>query len=151
MFKHILLATDGSSASGPAVRLAVTLAREQNARLTAVYVVDPYPYMGLGETNPMGLNAYLSAARDHAAVAHAKVEALCSAGKPPVALELRLIEDAGAAAGILQTARDEGADLIVAGSHGRTGIEKLVLGSVANKLATLSPIPVLIARGTSPA
>jgi len=146
MFKHILLATDGSSASGPAVRLAVTLAREQNARLTAVYVVDPYPYMGLGETNPMGLNAYLSAARDHAAVAHAKVEALCSAGKPPVALELRLIEDAGAAAGILQTARDEGADLIVIGSHGHGALRKIMLGSVTTRVLAEAAVPVLVVR-----
>ena len=71
MFKHILLATDGSAASDHATSMAVTLAREQGARLTAVYVVDPYPYLGIGETNPMGLNAYLSAARDHAAAAHA--------------------------------------------------------------------------------
>jgi len=146
MFKHILLATDGSAASDHAVRLAVTLAREQGSRLTAVYVVDPYPYMGLGETNPMGLNAYLSAARDHAAAAHAKVDAICRESDPPVNLELRLIEDAGAAVGILATAKEEGVDLIVAGSHGRTGIEKLVLGSVAAKLATLSTVPVLIAR-----
>jgi nucleotide-binding universal stress UspA family protein len=146
MFKHILLATDGSAASDHAAQLAVTLAREQQARLTAVYVVDPYPYLGIGEANPMGLNAYLSAARDHAAAAHAKVDALCRAGGKPVNLELRLIEDAGAAVGILETAKAEGADLIVAGSHGRTGLEKLMLGSVAAKLATLSPVPVLIAR-----
>lgn len=149
MFKNILLATDGSPASEHAAQLAVSLAREQHARLTAVYVVDPYPYMGLGEVNPMGLNAYLSAARDHAAAAHAKVDAMCREGGTPVDLELRLIEDAGAAAGILQTARDEGADLIVAGSHGRTGLEKLMLGSVAARLATLSPVPVLIARGAA--
>ncbi|MFC5499401.1 universal stress protein [Caenimonas terrae] len=146
MFKHILLATDGSAASDHAARLAVTLAREQHARLTAVYVVDPYPYLGIGEANPMGLNAYLSAARDHAAAAHAKVMALCNDKDKPVDLQLRLIEDAGAVVGILKTAQDEGADLIVAGSHGRTGIEKLMLGSVAAKLATLSPLPVLISR-----
>lgn len=146
MFKHILLATDGSAASEPAARLAVTLAREQHARLTSVYVVDPYPYLGIGEVNPMGMNAYLSAAHEHAAAAHAKVDALCREGGTPVELQLRLVEDVGAAAGILRTAQEEGADLIVAGSHGRTGIGKLVLGSVAAKLATLSPVPLLIGR-----
>ncbi len=146
MFKHILLATDGSAASDHAARVAVTLAREQQARLTVVYVVDPYPYLGIGETNPTGLNAYLSAARAHADAAHAKVMALCKEGGKAVDLQLRLIEDVGAVVGILETAKVDGADLIVAGSHGRTGIEKLLLGSVAAKLATLSPVPVLISR-----
>ena len=78
MFEHILLATDGSDASDHAARIAVNLARELHARLTVVYVVDPYPYLGVGEANPMGLNAYLSAGRDHAGAAHARVTALCS-------------------------------------------------------------------------
>ena len=146
MFKHILLATDGSAASDHATSMAVTLAREQGARLTAVYVVDPYPYLGIGETNPMGLNAYLSAARDHAAAAHARVLALCNADGKPVEVQLRLIEDVAAAVGVVNTAKDEGVDLIVAGSHGRTGIGKLMLGSVAAKLVALSPVPVLVSR-----
>ena len=52
MFKHILLATDGSAASEHAAQLAVSLARQHRARLTVVYVVDPYPYLGIGEANP---------------------------------------------------------------------------------------------------
>ena len=54
MFKHILLATDGSAASITAARLAVQLAHEQRARFTALFVVDPYPYLGIGQANPMG-------------------------------------------------------------------------------------------------
>ena len=146
MFKHIVLATDGSAASDHAARMAVTLAREQNARLTAVYVVDRYPYLGFGETNLMGLNAYLSAGREHAAAAHARVIALCEEADPAVDLQLRRVEDASATAGLLQTAKEEGADLIVAGSHGRSGIRKLLLSSVAARLATQSPLPLLISR-----
>lgn len=58
------------------------------ATLTAVYVVDPHPYLGIGDTNPMGLHAYLSTAREHAAAAHAQVAALCGAA-PPVKLVYR--------------------------------------------------------------
>jgi len=54
MFKHILLATDGSAASDHAAQLAVDLARVHGATLTALYVVDPYPYLGVGESNPLG-------------------------------------------------------------------------------------------------
>ena len=146
MFKNILLATDGSPASERASKLAVELAREQAATLTAVYVVDPYPYLGIGDTNPMGLHAYLSADRNHAAEAHARVETLCEEARPPVRLELRLVEDAAAAIGILETAKKEGADLIVTGSHGRSGRSHVALGSVASKIAAQSAVPVLIAH-----
>lgn len=145
MFRNILLATDGSAPSNHAAKLAVGLARANGATLTAVTVVDPYPYLGMGEMNPMGLHAYLATARDHAAAAHAQVEALC-AGVPPVRLELRLVEEVTAVKGIVETAKTEGCDLIVVGSHGRSGAANLLLGSVAHKLVVLSPVPVLITR-----
>ena len=57
-----------------------------------------------------------------------------------------MAENVSAASSIVQTVKDEGADLVVMGSHGRTGIARLVLGSVASKVAAESPVPVLIAR-----
>ncbi|MFZ3126422.1 MAG: universal stress protein [Rhodoferax sp.] len=146
MFKHILIATDGSAASEHAAQLAVGLARTHGAKLTAVYVVDPYPYIGLGEVNPMGFQAYMASAQQAAAAAHAKVDALCKQGGAPVALQVRLVEDVAAASGVVQTAVAEGADLIVMGSHGRTGIARLMLGSVATKVVAESTVPVLVAR-----
>lgn len=146
MFKHILLATDGSAASDHAAQMAVGLARTNGAKLTALYVVDPYPYMGIGEANPLGFQAYMSAARDHAAQAHAKVVALCDGATPSLELQLRMAEDVTASNGIIQTASDENVDLIVIGSHGRTGIVRLMLGSVADKVVAESPVPVLVAR-----
>lgn len=145
MFQRILLATDGSPASEKAAQLAVQLARAHDAELTALYVVDPYPYLGIGEANPMGFQAYMSAALKHAAEAHGKVMKLCD-GEPPVRFHARLVEDAAASVGIVQTARDIQADLVVVGSHGRTGVARLMLGSVAAKVVAESPVPVLIAR-----
>jgi nucleotide-binding universal stress UspA family protein len=146
MFKHILVATDGSPASDHAAQLAVDLARTHGAKLTAVFVVDPYPYMGVGEINPLGFQAYMSAAQEHAAVAHAKVEALCKKGGAIIALQVRLVENVGAASGIVDTAKIEAADLLVIGSHGRSGLARLLLGSVASKVVAESPIPVLVTR-----
>lgn len=146
MFKHILLATDGSAASEHAAQLAVGLARTHGAKLTAVYVVDPYPYIGVGEINPMGFQAYMSAAQQQASMAHAQVEALCKTGGEPVVLEVRLVEDVGAANGIVQTAQAVGADLVVLGSHGRGGIARLMLGSVSTKVVAESKVPVLVTR-----
>jgi nucleotide-binding universal stress UspA family protein len=146
MFKNILLATDGSPASEQAARLAVGLARTHGARLTALYVVDPYPYLGIGEANPMGFQAYMSAAHEHAAQAHDKITVLCTQGSP-IDLRLRRVEDMQPSEGILQAAEQEGADLIVVGSHGRTGVSRLMLGSIAAKIVAQSPVPVLVARG----
>jgi nucleotide-binding universal stress UspA family protein len=146
MFKHILLGTDGSAASEHAATLAVGLARTHGARLTALYVVDPYPYLGIGETNPMGFQAYMAAAQQHAAQAHAKVEALCKRSDPPVNLEVRLVEDVTAMRGIVDMAQETHADLVVVGSHGRTGISRLMLGSVAAQVVAHSPVPVLVVR-----
>jgi nucleotide-binding universal stress UspA family protein len=145
MFKNILLATDGSAASEHAARLAVQLARENGAKLTALYVVDPYPYLGIGEANPLGFQAYMSAAAQHAAEAHGKILALCQ-GEPVVDCQPRRAEDVAAASGILQSASQVGADLIVVGSHGRSGVARLMLGSVASKVVAESPVPVLVAR-----
>jgi nucleotide-binding universal stress UspA family protein len=146
MFKHILLATDGSAASDHAAQLAVGLARTHGAKLTALYAVDPYPYIGLGEVNPMGFQAYMSAAQADAATAHAKVAVLCGQGGASVPLEARMLEDVAVASGIVQTGLSEGADLIVVGSHGRTGIARLMLGSVAARVVAESTVPVLVAR-----
>lgn len=146
MFKHILVATDGSAASEHAAQLAVDLARTHGAKLTAVFVVDPYPYMGVGEINPLGFQAYMSAAQQHAASAHAQVEALCKRGGATIALQARLVENVGAATGIVETAKTEEADLLVIGSHGRSGLARLFLGSVATKVVAESPIPVLVTR-----
>lgn len=146
MFKHILFATDGSAASEHAANMAVELARSHQSKLTVVFVVDPYPYMGIGEANPLGFDAYMSAAQSQAASAHAHVSDLCNKGGTPVAMQARMLENVGAASGIVQTAKDEGADLIMVGSHGRSGIARLMLGSVAGRVVSESPVPVLVVR-----
>src|ERR1700712_339094 len=117
MFKKILLATDGSPASANAARLAIDLARTHGARLTAVYVVDPYPYLGIGEANPLGFQAYMSAAHEHAAQAHANISAMCRDGSA-VDLHVRRVEDLRACEGILQGGHEDGSELVVAGSAG---------------------------------
>jgi nucleotide-binding universal stress UspA family protein len=146
MFKNIVLATDGSAASAHAAQLAVNLTGIHHATLTALYVADPYPYLGVGEVNPMGYQAYSAAAQQLAAQAHAQVEGLCKAQSPAIPLQARFVEDVAAASGIVDTAKLLGADLIVVGSHGRSGIARLMLGSVATKVVAESPIPVLVCR-----
>jgi nucleotide-binding universal stress UspA family protein len=144
MFKHILLATDGSSASGHAGAIAVDMARKYGAKLMVVYVVDPY--LSMGGNNPYSYQAYMAAAQEQAAAAHANIKALCIQANPVVEMQALMTENVGAPVGIIEAAKSEGADLIVVGSHGRTGIARLVLGSVSSKVVAESPVPVLVAR-----
>lgn len=146
MFKNILLATDGSAASERAAQLAVDLASRHRSRLTALYVIDPYPYLGVGEASAVGFHAYMGHAYEHAAQAHSKIASLCEHAGAYVELQLRRGEDVSAADNIIRTAAEEGADLIVVGSHGRTGLSRLMIGSVASKVVAASPVPVLVAR-----
>jgi nucleotide-binding universal stress UspA family protein len=146
MFKHILLATDGSAIAERAAAFAVDLARFHGAKMTALYVLDPYPFVGIGASNPYGYQAYMSAAQECAAQAHARIEALCETGGSVVQVTTLTVEDAAAYRGIVDTARSEGADLVVVGSHGRTGLSRVVLGSVAARVVAEAPVPVLVVR-----
>lgn len=146
MFEHILLATDGSAACDQAARVAIALARTHGARLTAVYVVDPYPYLGIGQANPLGFQAYISAAHAHAGEALGRAAELADDGGTPLVLETRIVEEATAAHGIAQTARDEKADLVVMGSHGHGALRKMILGSVTTRVLAEATVPVLVVR-----
>lgn len=146
MFKHILLATDGSAASEHAAKTAISMALTHGAKLTALYVVDPYPYLGIGESNPLGFQAYMSAAYEDAAKSHATVAALCSQSAGTINLQARMVEDVTASTGIVETAKNEGADLIIVGSHGRTSLARLMVGSVVAKVLAEAIIPVMVVR-----
>ena len=146
MFKKILFATDGSEASNHAAVLAVDLARIHGAKLTVVYVVDPYPYLGIGQANPLGFQAYMSALQEHAVKAFEHVEQLAKQDGAAVPLETLLVEDVAAHKGILQTAAAQGSELIIVGSHGRSDLERFFLGGTANKVSSHAKQPVLIVR-----
>lgn len=144
MFKKILAATDGSDLSIQAALRAVPLAKLAGASLTVLFVQDTYPYTGIGEANAAGLEAYLSTARASGLRATDRIgEAARAEGVP---FETQVIENHQAAAGIVDAAQAVGADLIVMGSHGRGGLARLVLGSVAAKVLVLSTIPVLVVK-----
>ncbi len=146
MFKKILFATDGSPASDHAATVAISMARTHASQVVAVYVVDPYPYLGIGEMNPYGFQSYMAAAQELSVKAFAHVNQLATQGGAVVPVETRLVENVAAHKGILQAAKDDAADLIIIGSHGRSGLEKLILGSIASKIVAHAPIPVLVVR-----
>src|SRR2546427_6067188 len=79
MFKHILVPVDGSNSSMLAVHKGVELAKAFGSTLTAVYVVDPYPFTGVGADFAYGQSQYLSAARseEHTSELQAQSKLVC--------------------------------------------------------------------------
>jgi len=144
MFKHILVPVDGSPTAQKAVEKAAGLAKAFGSAVTAIYVIDPYPFTGLGSDFAYGQAEYLSAASAEAKEATEAARAtLTQAG---VKVDTSVIEAHAAWRGILETATAIGADLIVMGSHGRRGMEKIVLGSVAQRVLSHAHLPVFIVR-----
>ena len=145
MFKHILVPVDGSETSLQAVSKAAELAKVFNSEVTAVYVLDPYPFTGLGADFAYGQAQYLSAATAEANKALEDVtERMKDTG---VTVKTLVGEGHAIHEGIVRVGENVGADLIVMGSHGRRGLEKLVLGSVAQRVLQTAKVPVLVVRG----
>ncbi len=145
MFKHILVPVDGSSTGLTAVAKSIELAKVFDSWITLVHVIDQYPFVGVGTDYAFGQNEYITAATSNANQALQAAENLItSAGLRCTrqVIEGHVMED-----GILQAAKTAGADLIVMGSHGRHGIEKLLLGSVTQRVLSHTTLPVLVVRG----
>lgn len=138
IFKHVLAATDFSEASEPAVELAITIARDAGADLTLVHAceIPVYP----DAIPPVDL---LGSMKESARAKLAKVTARVAGRVAGLHADVR----AGAPwEEILAAARDAGADLVVVGTHGRRGVSHALLGSVAERVVRLSPVPVLTVR-----
>ena len=146
MFKHILIPVDGSETSMHALAKAVGLAKTFGSTVTALYVIDPYPFTGVGADFAYGQEQYLSAATAEAnAALDAAKAAIIQAGVSNV--NTMVGEGHAVHDGIQRAVESTGADLIAIGSHGRRGLEKLVLGSVTQKVLNVAHVPVLVVRG----
>lgn len=148
MYKLILVPVDGSQTAYGAVDHAVALAKALGARIHLVSVIDLYPYMGMGAEYALGQVDFTAAAASNANKALADAAARVQAAG--VACAQSAVESGSAEEGILDTAGQVLADLIVMGSHGRRGVQKLLLGSVAQRVLQGSPLPVLIVRAAQP-
>ena len=147
MFKHILVPVDGSDTAQMAVTKAIALAKAFDSKVTVIYVIDPYPFTGIGTDFAYGQAEYLNAATAEAneAVRLAKVS-FTDAG---VNVDTSVVEAHTAWRGIVEAGDALQTDLIVMGSHGRNALEKLVLGSVAQAVLSHTKLPVLVVRDAS--
>jgi len=148
MYKHILVATDGSKLSAKAVKTAVQLAKAVGARLTAAYVIAPFvPPMyseAVAYAPPITPQKYRELAGREAKKVLAAVE--IEAETAGVSCSTQTTTNEHPWRGIVRLAQARKCDVIVMASHGRRGLSGLLLGSETNKVLTHSKIPVLVCR-----
>ena len=145
MYKHILIATDGSDLSRKAIEHGVAVAKSIGASVVGItvspmfhtFVVDPIVVTETPEQYRNDCEArakqYLGVVRDVATTVGVAYEGIHAIDDHPYQA-------------IIATARDKQCDLICMASHGRKGVSALVLGSETTKVLTHSKIPVLVCR-----
>ena len=147
MFKHILIPTDGSAVSAKAVKAGIALAKEAGAKVTGYSAVEPVPAKLYGEgyvIDRQDVADFERRSREHAKKHVAAIER--AARKAGVPFE-PLVETARTPYhGIIAAAKKRDCDLIFMSSHGHTGLMRIALGSVADKVMTLSKVPVMVYR-----
>lgn len=145
MFKSIMLPTDGSELSDKATAIAVDFAKLHQARIVALTVIQPMLLPSLGDSGAMTpADVYevqmQTAARDHID----KVALAANAAGIPfqgvIAMSPNPYEE------IVAAATKYGCDIIMMASHGRTGLNKLFLGSETQRVLSHTTLPVLVLR-----
>lgn len=147
MYKRLLVATDGSELSAKAVSSAIDLAAAIGAELVALYVVPQYPTSyfegGIAISTDDVSRTEKKWAEDGQAIVH-KVEQTAAARG--VSAKGVTVRSGLVAESILNTAKKHDCDLVVMASHGRKGIQRILLGSETQQVLTHSAIPVLVLR-----
>jgi nucleotide-binding universal stress UspA family protein len=144
MFKRILVPTDGSELSNKAIGAAVDLAKMLKASLVGMTALEPYSYSNLSEYRPETLEDYEKRMDEVGAERLGKIaDAAARAG---VAIETLALHTFSPYEAIIDAAAQKGCDLIVMASHGRRGLNAVLLGSETQKVLTHSKIPVMVYR-----
>lgn len=145
MFKKILISTDGSELSNQAADAGIGFARSVGAEVVAVFVVQPMEaFIGFDGTAIAYAGNYEKDMADQAEKYLAQITGLAKAAG--VKAQTNVVTSYNVADGILRIAEDGHCDLIFMGSHGRSGLSRLVLGSVAARVVSLSRISTLVFR-----
>src|SRR5436190_8812727 len=143
--RRILHPSDFSRASSAAFARAVTMAKAGPAQLLLVHVLPPaVPIAGEGYISPKIYEDLEASARSYA---QRRLAALQGKARKAGVKAITLLLEGVAHEQIARAAKSKKADLIVIGTHGRTGLAKFFLGSVASRVLAAAPCPVLTVRG----
>lgn len=142
MFKRILVPIDGSATSGKALTAALQLARDSGGRVRVTHSLDELAYLSGFEYS----GDLIKIAREKAAKMLDDAMDIAKAAGVPA--DQQLVEQPGQRLG--QTVSDAAlaweADLVVVGTHGRRGIDRVLMGSGAEQVIRMAPVPVLVVR-----
>lgn len=146
MYQRILVPVDGSETSNKALVAALQLARESGGRVRIVHALDELAYLTGYEFSA----DLLKVAREYATKVLADAMEMAKAAGVPA--DSRLMETPGGRLGelVADEARGWEADLVVVGTHGRHGMSRVLLGSGAEQVLRLAPVPVLAVRAGEP-
>ena len=149
MYARILIASDGSELADRALDHGLQLAKLAGSEVTIVTVTEPVTIVGGGYASIAGgvvdplpelVEAQEKAARE------LLQRAAKRAADQGVTAKTVLVDNTFAAEGVVATANEIGAELIIMGSHGRRGLDRLLLGSQTNNVLAHTKIPVLVTR-----
>jgi nucleotide-binding universal stress UspA family protein len=140
MFKRIVVALDGSSCAAHALEVAVALAKVEGSKIAVCSIVNPLPVFGMSSSAAgAALTAGEACAQD---IIDRATATLATAG---ILAEAKVILGEPASE-IVRYAEDVHADLIVIGTHGRSGIKRVFVGSVAEGVLRSASVPVVTVR-----
>lgn len=144
MYHHILVPIDGSATSLCALKHATSLGKAYGASVIVLYVIDPYPFTGVGTDLAYGQAQYIEESNQQAkaALEHAQREL----EREGLAAETLSIEGSVVQNTISKVVQEKGVDLIVMASHGRSGLEKFLLGSTTDRVLGAVQVPVLVVK-----
>jgi nucleotide-binding universal stress UspA family protein len=144
--KKIMHATDYSKASTRAFNAAVDLAKQNGGELLVVHVIEPLAHYVAGE-DFAGAELYVKLEETTRQEAQSSMRKLMQRLERLKVKAKSLMLKGNAADQIVKAAKSRKADLIVIGTHGRTGFAKLFMGSVASRVVSTAICPVLTVRG----
>lgn len=143
MFKRILVAIDGSRTSQRAFEAALDLAVTHQAVMQPYYVVETGPlYMDVPGYDPSSLQRSLM--EQGAALAREAADAMKARGIAGEVVTVEATASDDVATLVIKAAGDFNADLLIMGTHGRKGFQRLILGSVAERCLRQATLPVLL-------
>ena len=144
-YQHILVPVDGSEISFSAVKHAAQIAKAFNSQLTLISLIAEDPFTGVDFYYSASImKEYFIEAEANAQKSLA--QAIEIASNVGATAEAKIVRGAVSAEGIIASATDLHADLIVMGSHGRKGFQKFFLGSFAQDVLGSSELPVLVIK-----
>jgi nucleotide-binding universal stress UspA family protein len=142
MYRHILIPTDGSELAEHGVEHGLALAKSLAAKVSVIFVVEPF-----SELSGRFLEAVATYAQLRREQAASVLNRVANAAKEAgVSCETIQVENEQPHQGIIAAAEEKGCDLIVMSSHGRSGLSKLLVGSVTNKVLAHAKTPVLVCQ-----